>query len=539
MDDSGRNAGSVAPPFQINGALVEPGALRICGRQGVCQIEPKTMTLLIALSERPGQLWTREELLSRIWTGSSASDASLTRIVYLLRKALKESGETEASICTIAKLGYRLDAQVLEADAGLGSASPHPAGFPPFSVAVLPVADQSANGEARLLADGLTRDLTMLLARTPRFRVTPYSSAVRLAPEARNTTGAGTALHARFIVAATLARCEDSVRIRAELCDAAEDTLLWADKYEAATDRFFDVQEDAVCSITTAITAKVNTSQPARVRRSGRFNLSAYERVQAAEALRFNYGPDSARQIVVLLQEALAIEPYDPITRAALAVQLSQNVVSQWVEDPTATIAQADALIARALTTAPNDPDVRAAAGVVAAMFHRPDVAIGHLEFATQHNPNDAHALAVLGWQRCLRHADPSGIGLIEMAEERAPHHPRFGLWATYRATGHLFMLDFEQGLRGGQQAVERTPNYYQPHLTCAWARTGLGDQAGATREVARAQAIASQDILERFVAEMRKWSQNSPNRTRCWEVLEALRKTCPPHSGTKPVPED
>lgn len=524
MNDSGRNVGSVVPPFRINGVLVEPDALRICGGQGSCQIEPKVMTLLVALSERPGQLWTREELLARIWDGAAASDESLTRIVYLLRKALKESDETEACICTVAKLGYRLDAQVREAEARSDSIDPRHAEFPPFSVAVLPVADQSANEDAKFLADGLTRDLTMLLARTPQFRVTPYSSAVRLTAEARNTTAAGAALHARFIVTASLARCDDCVRIRAELCDAAEDVLLWAEKYEAAIDRFFDVQEDAVCSITTAISAKVNTTQPARVRRSGRFDVSAYERVQAAEALRLNYGPDSARQIVILLDEALAIEPFDPITRAALAVQLSQNVVSQWVEDPATTMAQADALIARALSSAPNDPDVRAAAGVVATMFHRPDVAIGHLEFATQHNPNDAHALAVLGWQRCLRHNDASGIGLIELAEERAPHHPRFGLWATYRATAHLFMLDFEQGLRGGRQAVERTPNYYQPHMTCAWAHTGLGDTVSARQQVARARALSAPDILERFVSEMRKWSQNSPNRPRCWEVLEALR---------------
>ena len=157
-------------------------------------------------------------------------------------------------------------------------------------------------------------------------------------------------------------------------------------------------------------------------------------------------------------------------------------------------------------------------------MFHRPDEAIRHLELATARNPNDAHALAVLGWQHCLRHADPAGIGLIETAEARAPHHPRFGLWATYRATGHLFMLDYARGLDGARQAVERTPHYYQPHLTCAWAHAGLGDSASAKREIQLAREIDAQDILEKFVAEMRKWSRNSPNKTQCWEVLDVLR---------------
>ncbi|MCB1561494.1 MAG: winged helix-turn-helix domain-containing protein, partial [Xanthomonadales bacterium] len=123
------------------------------------------MMLLVALSERPGQLWTREELLARLWAGAAASDECLTRIVYLLRKALKQVGATGASIRTMAKLGYQLEAEVREVDAGARSTDPRHPGFPPFSAAVLPVVDQSANGDAQFLADGLTRDLTMLLAR--------------------------------------------------------------------------------------------------------------------------------------------------------------------------------------------------------------------------------------------------------------------------------------------------------------------------------------------------------------------------------------
>jgi tetratricopeptide (TPR) repeat protein len=363
----------------------------------------------------------------------------------------------------------------------------------------------------------------MLLARTPQFRVAPHSSAVRFSANASGMAEMGEALHSRYLVSGTLTLLDKTVCVRVDLSDAAEGVLLWAEKYQTAIDNFFEIQEDVVCSITTAIAAKVNLTQPVRARRTGRFNLSAYERVQAAEALRLNYGRDSASKIVAMLHEALAIEPDDPVSRAALAVQLSQNVVSQWAEDPAVTIAQADSLIAESLSAAPNDPEVRAAAGIVATMFHRPDDAIAHLELATARNPNDAHALAVLGWQLCLRHCDSGGIGLIETAEARAPHHPRFGLWATYRATGHLFMLNYADGLRGGQQAVERTPKYYQPHLTCAWAHTGLGDIRSAKQEILLAQELESDDILEKFVEEMCKWTMNSPNKAKCWAVLETL----------------
>jgi len=511
-------------PFYMNGVLVEGDALRISGSKTSCRIEPKVMALLVALSERPGQLWTRDELLARIWSGGAASDETLTRLVYLLRAGLKKVGADADAIRTLPTLGYRLDAEVWAAERKVEEARSRTAFWPGFSVAVLPVAEASGGGTGRLLADGLTRDLTMLLARTPHFRVAPVSSAARCSVTARSTAEIAEELHSRYLVSATLAFIDGALCIRVDLTDAAEGVLLWAEKFHTAVGDFFEVQEDVVCSITTAIAATVNLSQPVRARRTGRFNLSAYERVQAAESLRLHYGRESARQIVEKLREAMAIEPDDPVTRGYLAVQLSQNVVSQWADDPASTMAEADELIAEALAAAPSDPEVRAAAGIVATMFHRPDEAITHLEIATSRNPNDAHALAVLGWQYCLRRSDAGGIGLIETAEARAPHHPRFGLWATYRATSHLFMLDYTEGLRGGWQAAERTPHYYQPHLTCAWAHCGLGDPRAATHEILLAQALESEDIRDKFVDEMRRWATNSPNRAACFEVLETLR---------------
>lgn len=510
-------------PFYVNSVLAEPDALRISGTVASRRIEPKVMSLLVALSEQPGQLWTRDALVDRLWSGESASDEVLTRLVYQLRKALKDVGAVAGVVQTVPKLGYRLDAEVQAADVTVHAPATSASQWPAFSVAVLPVEDASVDQDGWFLAEGLTRDLTMLLSRTPRFRVAPYSSAARFSFDESDINQISQELQSRFLVAATSARVDDSVSIRVELSDVAEGVVLWSDKYQTTFDRFFEVEQDVVCAITTSIATKVNVVQPARARRTGRFNLSAYERVQVAEALRANYGRETAVQIVGKLREALEIEPDDPITRSALAVQLSQNVVSQWEDDPEATISEADTLIARALREAPNDPEVRAGAGIVSTMFCRPDDAIVHLEIATARNPNDAHAMAVLGWQLCLRHSDPGGIGLIETAEARAPHHPRFGLWATYRATAHLFMLNYAEGLVGALQAVERTPNYYQPHLTCAWAHTGLGDAESARRQIAKAKAMESGDIFEKYAQEMRRWSDNSPNSAACHAVLNKL----------------
>jgi hypothetical protein len=116
-------------------------------------------------------------------------------------------------------------------------------------------------------------------------------------------------------------------------------------------------------------------------------------------------------------------------------------------------------------------------------------------------------------------------INLKDPLEALRPSHRR-ALRSWCAVFGWLwFMLNHADGLIGARQAIERTPNYYQPHLTCAWAHTGLGDLAAAKGEVERAQALESGDILEKFVDEMHRWARNSAHAQACGKVLEALRK--------------
>lgn len=513
---------SPADLFTLDDVLVDPEDLSLSRGEKSVRLEPKVMSVLIALAERPGSTWRREDLVEKVWPDGGAGDESLTRCIYNLRKGLSRLG-SEKALATVSRLGYRLNASVKHVDAAMQLASINIGQTPaPYSIGVLPFADQSAGNDNVWLTRGLMSDLSALLARMPRFQIAPVSSINHHAASDLPLRDLGRELNVRFVVGGSLARKGDDIRIRIELLEVGSGALLWARRYDTQLDRFFEVQDDAVLSISTAISTEVRTPRTPAIDRNKRFNLTAYERVQEAEALRQNYGRETAAQITEKLEEALSLDPDDYAVAAALAVQLSQNVVSGWSADPAATIIRADRLIDEAVTAAPHDADVLTAAGVVAAMFHRPDDAIDFLERSVFINPNDAHAIAVLGWQRCLRDADHSGITLIETAEARAPHHPRFALWATYRATAHLFMLNHQEGLAASKEAARRTPNYFQPLLHCAWAHAGLGDDASALKCVKDAKAFES-GVLQKYVDEMRRWAANSRYKDDNYLVLSKL----------------
>ena len=512
--------------FLVNGIAVSTTNHCIGSEPQTVRLEPKVMALLVALAAHPHELVRREQLLEHIWLDGLGGDESLTRLVYQLRRAFRSFPQLAQTILTVSKSGYRLDAEVTSLDSLSGTpaqASTESDREYNLSIAVLPVTDQDNLPDNGYLADGMSRDLTSFLATTSMLFVTPYSSVLALHDDALSLDAAAHTIGCRFILTGNFRRRGDQITLRFELVDTLDASLAWSGKYNAVLDQFFEVQNDVLLSVSTAISTRVRFPVTAPTLQNRPFKNDIYRIVQAAETLRYRYGKDTAREIVRLCEEGLAIDPDNAILLAALAVQLSQNVVSQWEADPAAAEQAAFGHIERALAAEPSNGEVIAAAGIVNAMFHRPNEAIGYLRRALELDPNNAHALAMLGWQTCLLESDPAGIGLIQSAEQRAPHHPRFGLWATYRATGHLFMLDYASAVPACEQAILRTPNYYQPRLSLAWALLGLGETEMARAAIREAETFEGDQIARKFVGEMKLWSNNSPNAAECARTLDNL----------------
>ena len=506
------------PPMAVGSLQID--ARGLCATTGDANVllEPKVMALLVLLAEQPGETRSREDLIDLIWTERAASDESLTRLAYQLRKGLSALGEATPRVKTISRLGYALQ---------VGSDTAERATFPDDTklplIAVFPAENLSPEPDSSHLAYGMTRDITNMMSRNTRLKVIANSSVEHHLVSSGSVAAAAERLRAHYILTLSLDTRGTDLRMRAELANNRDGSLAWSGRFDAPLAEFFDVQDRMVRQVCAAVSATVG--QPLQNVITSQFDEAIYARIQAAEALRVNYSRENAEAIVSILQDARELDPEHPEVMAALAMQLSQNLVSQWASDPAATRELSLDLIERALSNSPENAQVRSAAGVVYTMLHDPLKAIGHLEFAVRNNPADTHALAVLGWCRALALADPEGVAMIERAERFAPHHPRFGLWATYRGTAQIFLLDYDSAVPACQEARARTPNYYQPWLTLAWALAGSGADVEAARSIAEASAMEGPAICADFVAEMHDWIAPSPNREACALPLDRLLK--------------
>src|SRR5215467_529096 len=78
------------------------------------QLREQPFQLLLALLEKPGELWTREALVRRLWPAGTFVDfdRGLNKAVLSLREALGDSAENPQFIETLPRKGYRFIASV-------------------------------------------------------------------------------------------------------------------------------------------------------------------------------------------------------------------------------------------------------------------------------------------------------------------------------------------------------------------------------------------------------------------------------------------
>ena len=99
--------------FYLGDVLVEPLKGQITGRDGSHHLPPKAIEVLLCLARAPGELVSRESLLSSVWGSGHGSSEALSHAVGEIRKALDDHADNPVFIQTLPRRGYRLAVEPL------------------------------------------------------------------------------------------------------------------------------------------------------------------------------------------------------------------------------------------------------------------------------------------------------------------------------------------------------------------------------------------------------------------------------------------
>ncbi len=119
-------AGKTPAPlsFRFGDWRIDPRLNRVSCPDATHQLEPKLMDLLVVLASQPGEVFTREELLDRVWPDVVVGEEVLTRGISELRRLLGDDTRTPRYIETIRKGGYRTLAPVRPIEPATATTAP-------------------------------------------------------------------------------------------------------------------------------------------------------------------------------------------------------------------------------------------------------------------------------------------------------------------------------------------------------------------------------------------------------------------------------
>ena len=249
------------------------------------------------------------------------------------------------------------------------------AGAAANTVAVLPFVNLSGDRNQDYFADGIAEEVRATLARQPAFRVTAQmSSGVFRQKVADAITIAGT-LGVAFLLAGSVRRSGDVMRITADLVDGRTGFSRWAQTFDRPSGDIFAVQAQIANAVLHALAAQlaapsggpsVTAVAPARVIGSTT-SLVAYDAYLRGRAL-YERSEDQASERAALAQfdAALAADPNFAAAHAARARSLT-TIANQFGEIARArdTYDAAVAAARRAIALAPDLADAHSTLGVV------------------------------------------------------------------------------------------------------------------------------------------------------------------------------
>jgi adenylate cyclase len=292
---------------------------QLLGPDGPVELAARSFDILRALLERPDAVVGKAELLGSVWPDMVVEDNTLQVHISALRRAL-----APGMIMTVHGRGYKYAGpRPVEvgsdhsSDAGL-TASITPAGQKP-TIAVLPFTNMSGDPDQEYFSDGITEDIITELSRYRPLAVVSRHSSSLFKGVTVDIKEAGKRLGAHYLVEGSVRKVGGSVRVTAQLLEAATASHVWAERYDRVVQDVFAVQDELVRRLVSAITGHVEQHTDSRAQTKRIESLDAYDLWLRAMHGFDIWTPDGNAACKRLLEEAIKRDPMFARAHASLA----------------------------------------------------------------------------------------------------------------------------------------------------------------------------------------------------------------------------
>ncbi|HSM09354.1 MAG TPA: tetratricopeptide repeat protein [Gemmatimonadota bacterium] len=174
------------------------------------------------------------------------------------------------------------------------------------SIAVLPFADMSREGDQEYFSDGMTEELLNTLANIRDLRVSGRTSTFAFKERDEDLRTIGNELGVQYLVEGSVRKDGDQLRITAQLIDAKDGSHLWSETYDRTLESVFAIQTEIATAIANQLRVPLGLDDPSDlVQPTGDFG--AYDLYLSARARMRERGA-SMSEAVRLYRAAIAAD---------------------------------------------------------------------------------------------------------------------------------------------------------------------------------------------------------------------------------------
>ena len=398
------------------------------------------------------------------------------------------------------------------------------------SIVVLPFVNLSGDPAQDYFADGMVDEITVALGRVPRLFVIASSSAFAYRGRKADARTIGTELGVRYVLAGSVRKDGEHIRITGQLSDASLGRQIWADRFEGKLATVFELQDSVAASISAAIAPALRSAEAEHARRKPTDNTTAYDlylRAMPPHRDTLAQNQESLR----LLYRAIELDPSFGAAYGLAAYCYHMQMVFAWQSLPDDRIREGLRLAYLAAERGASDPEALWMAGrTLAALAGETDRGLALMNNSTQFNPNSARAW----WASGLTHAHlgQAAIALDHFSRARRLNPRDAAEHAYWNGIALAYVLSGSYG--PAKEAIDRAlidwPNS-PPSLRAKAAICGLLDQIEEGREcVGRILALNPNTTLATVKALNRPQMRSNPLGYR--NFFDGLRRVGLPEGG-------
>jgi adenylate cyclase len=276
-----------------------------------------------------------------------------------------------------------------QAEADATQAPAAETGPPDASVAVLPFMDMSPDRDQEYFCDGVAEEILNMLTQIRDLHVASRTSSFRFKGQAMDIAEIAHKLRVKTVLEGSVRKASDTLRISAQLIDAASGFQLWSGRYDRSTEDVLRIQEEIAHNIADVLEVRLLPC----CENAYTQNIDAYDYYLQGWTYFHRVGPKNMAMARHLFSKALEIDPGFAKAWAGLADSYAFEYL--YYNPEPENLREADGASIKALELSPSLAETHTSRAFVLSLRGEVDLAEKEFETAIEINPNlfEAHYL--------------------------------------------------------------------------------------------------------------------------------------------------